>query len=169
MNNLEKACNALNALAEKWCGVQEAFTDDDASKMLQKVTAETGNEDYSAAYLSMLGYGLENITLKDFSILTDYRLKFSVVKAATRHLLGDREERNLGCFLQIMCHHWADLNSMEKDDLAEAALSGISPVKQPKMLNMLLSHSKKYTKNERKAIADFIAEPPLAKRGEFNA
>lgn len=119
MDKIEKFRDAINELAHRWCNVDDAFNEEQATTMLQQLTRKGEDADTVTAHFCAFAYGLDSLSVKDAKMVADSRLK-SCIKGVVDTLPPERSKD--GVMLDLLCRHWADLTEDEKIMVADAAI-----------------------------------------------
>ena len=125
-NNIKKFHEAVNALAEKWCGISDAFSMEQTADMLTKQTAKGENEDVVTARMCAAAYGMENVTVRDAALITDDELRRGV-QAGTAQLVGKGGKKpTMADLLDLIARHWKDLDDKEKLIVADVVVGELN-------------------------------------------
>lgn len=121
-DNNKKFHAAVNALTEKWCGVSDAFSLEQASDMLSEQVSRGAGADIVTARMCALAYGMANITLRDAALLADDELRRGL-RAGTEKLKDKAEKTpTIADALDILLRHWRDLSDSEKRIVADVVV-----------------------------------------------
>lgn len=126
-SNAEKFHAAVNALAEQWCGVSDAFSVEQTAEMLAKQTARGENADIVAARMCAAAYGMENVTVADAALIVDDELRRGV-RTGTAKLIDKKTDTKptMADALDILIRHWRDLSDSEKLVVADVVVGELN-------------------------------------------
>ena len=121
-----KCQQALNALAEKWCGVSDAFTLDQAEELMKRQVERGENAEVLTAHLCAAAYGFENVTVRDAALITDHELKRGIQIASGKLVGKDGRRSTIADVTDILLRRWKDLGNEEKLIVADAVIGELN-------------------------------------------
>ncbi len=128
--NVKKFRDAMNAHAEKVCGVPDAFGIEQAADMLKTWTEQQGgDEELAVARMCELAYGTENVTFKDALLIIDDEIRKGVKACGASLKTEQIGEWTMADVVDILLRHWKDFTTYEKEIIGRAVTGELRHVK----------------------------------------
>lgn len=122
-NLIRKYQNALNTIGLKWCGKDDAFTFDQAARILESLSTKGERAEVIVARSCEVAYGPELMTAEDAALVLDDKLR-NHLRDSLNLMSRSKEQRDQTLVLAgMLLMHWQDLQPVEKSLLTNAVLA----------------------------------------------